>query len=105
MGVPCAGPISSCVEVFALAARGAVVAITAGATVAAVTAVAPVATLRTLALCASWPRALLMRVDADGEVADHVFVDLGLALQFGDDRGRRVEVERDIVRLAVLLMR
>jgi hypothetical protein len=41
-------------------------------------------------------------VDLDREVADHVLVDLGLALELGDDRGRRLEIERDIMRLAVL---
>ena len=43
-----------------------------------------------------------MLIDPDGHVADHVLVDLRLALQLGDDRRRRVEVERDIMRLAVL---
>ena len=44
-----------------------------------------------------------MLIDLDGHVADHVLVDLRLALQLGDHRGGRVEVEGDIMRLAVLL--
>ena len=43
-----------------------------------------------------------MLVDLQGHVADDVFVDLGLALELGDDRGRSLEVEQNVVRLAVL---
>ena len=43
-----------------------------------------------------------MLVDADGEEADHVLVDVRLALQLGDRRRRGVEVQRDVMRLAVL---
>ncbi len=43
-----------------------------------------------------------MRVDADGHEADHVFVDAGLALQLGHRRRGRVDVEHDVMRLAVL---
>ena len=43
-----------------------------------------------------------MLVDADGEEADHVLVDVRLALELGD-RGRRgVDVEHHVMRLAVL---
>src|SRR5690349_5615924 len=47
-------------------------------------------------------RAALMLVDADGEEADDVLVDVRLALQLGDRGGRRVDVEGDVMRLAVL---
>ena len=43
-----------------------------------------------------------MAVHLDGHVADHVFVDLGLALQLGDDTGGGVDFEHDVMRLAVL---
>ena len=43
-----------------------------------------------------------MLVDADGEEADDVLVDIGLTLELGD-RGRgRVDVEHHVMRLAVL---
>ena len=43
-----------------------------------------------------------MGVDADRHEADHVFVDAGLALQLGHRRRGRVDVEHDVMRLAVL---
>src|SRR6185369_2742135 len=43
-----------------------------------------------------------MLIDADGEEADDVLVDVRLALELGDGRGRGVEVEGDVMRLAVL---
>ena len=43
-----------------------------------------------------------MLVDANGEEADDVLVDVGLALQLGNRRGRRIDVESDVVRLAIL---
>ena len=43
-----------------------------------------------------------MLVHLDGHVADHVLVDLRLALELRDDMGRRLEIERDVMRLAVL---
>ena len=43
-----------------------------------------------------------MLVDADGEEADDVLVDVGLAFQLGDRRGRCIDIESDVVRLAVL---
>ena len=43
-----------------------------------------------------------MVVDADGHEADDVFVDAGLALQLGHRRRRGIDVEHDIMRLAVL---
>ena len=43
-----------------------------------------------------------MRVDADGHEADDVFVDAGLALELGDRRRRGIDVEHDVMRLAVL---
>src|SRR3546814_13869996 len=44
-----------------------------------------------------------MRIDLDGQVADDVLVDLRLALQLGDERRGRVDLEHDVMRLAVLL--
>ena len=43
-----------------------------------------------------------MRIDADGHVAQDVFVEAGLALEFGQRRGGGIDVEHDIMRLAVL---
>src|SRR5690242_21776557 len=43
-----------------------------------------------------------MLVDPDGEEADHVLVDVRLALELGDRGRRSIEVESDVVRLAVL---
>ena len=56
----------------------------------------------TLATAHHRGRAGLMLVDADGEEADDVLVDVGLALQLGNRRGRRIEIESDVVRLAIL---
>ncbi len=47
-------------------------------------------------------RAFLKFVDANGEIAQHVFVDALLALDLGQRRGRRIDVEQREVRLAVL---
>jgi len=47
-------------------------------------------------------RTLFVLVDADGEEADDVFVDVRLALQLGDRRRRPVNIQRNVVRLAVL---
>src|SRR5215217_7961309 len=47
-------------------------------------------------------RALLVLVDLDGEEADHILVDVRLALELGNGRGRRVDVEHYVMRLAVL---
>ena len=43
-----------------------------------------------------------MGVDADGEEADDVLVDVRLALQLGNRGRRRIDVERDVMGLAVL---
>src|SRR5689334_7777314 len=43
-----------------------------------------------------------MLVDPDGEEPDHVLVDVRLALELGDRGRRSIEVESDVVRLAVL---
>ena len=43
-----------------------------------------------------------MGVDADGEIAQDIFVEPLLALDLGEGRGRRVDVEQRHVRLAVL---
>ena len=44
-----------------------------------------------------------MRFDANGEIAQHVFVDALLALDLVHRRRRRVDVEQREVRLAVLV--
>src|SRR2546430_663056 len=73
----------------------------AGTAVAALTALA--ATLAVaLILAHHYRRAGLMLIDFDGHIADHVLVDLGLALQLGDDRTRGVDLEHHVMRLAVL---
>src|SRR4051794_33672118 len=74
---------------------------------AEVRTVIPVATLgATLALLLAAAhhrgRAGLMLVDADGEETDDVLVDVRLTLQLGDRSRRPIDVERDVVRLAVL---
>src|SRR5690349_20731584 len=46
--------------------------------------------------------AFLEFVNADGEEADHVLVDVRLALKLGDSCSRGIEVQSDIMRLAVL---
>src|SRR4051794_14140026 len=79
-----------------VAARAAVAAVTAIPTVAAVTALAP------LVAAHHGGGAGLVLVDADRHVADDVLVDLGLALQLGDDAGRCLEVEHYVMALAVL---
>ena len=43
-----------------------------------------------------------MLVDADGQEADDVFVDVGLALELGDGGRGRVDIEHHVMRLAVL---
>ena len=43
-----------------------------------------------------------MLVDTNREEADDVLVDVGLALELGNCRGRGIDVERDVMRLAVL---
>src|SRR3954468_10590690 len=77
----------------AVGAVATIAAVTARATIAAVTAVAAIPAVALAALVAAHHRrrTLLMRVDAQGDVADHVLVDLGLALELGDGRCRRVE--------------
>ena len=47
-------------------------------------------------------RAGFVAVDADRHVADHVLVDAGLTLQFGDGVARCVDLEHHVMRLAVL---
>src|SRR3954469_18506728 len=48
-------------------------------------------------------RAFLELLDADAEIADHVFADALLALDLGDRRGRCVDVEQHEMRLAFLV--
>src|SRR3954469_10986680 len=47
-------------------------------------------------------RAFFQLIDANGEIAQHVFVDALLALDLGQRRGRRIDVEQREMRLAVL---
>src|SRR5581483_258200 len=85
----------------AAATLGPVTAVAARAAIAAVT---PIAAVAVAALVAAHHRrrTRLVRVHAQGHVADDVLVDLGLALELGDDRGRRLEVEHHVMGLAVL---
>src|SRR4051812_22395834 len=82
-------------------AAAAITAVGARTTVAAVTTITAVA-VAALVAAHHRRRAGLVRVDAQGHVADDVLVDLGLALELGDDRSRRVEIEHHIMGLAVL---
>src|SRR5205085_9377940 len=74
------------------------------AAIAARATVAAVATIAAVALLAAHHRrrTLFMVVDADGEEADDVLVDVGLALELGNRRGRGIDVEGDVMGLAVL---
>src|SRR3569833_1603884 len=79
------------------------VEVTTRAVATIATTFAVIATLAVALLLAHHHRrAFFMAVDADGHVADHVFVDLRLALQLGHDVARRVDFEHHVVRLAVL---
>src|SRR4051812_6345732 len=68
-----------------------IVAAAAAAVAAAIAAVVVAAALVALAAPHHRARALLVLVDPDRHVADDVLVDLGLALQFGNDRRQRLE--------------
>ena len=67
-----------------------------------ITAVATVAALIALVAAHHRRRSAFVLVDADGEEADDVLVDVRLALELSDRGRRRVEVEHHIMRLAVL---
>ena len=73
--------------------------VAAGTTVAAVAAVVAVALARS---AHHRRRTFFMLIDADGHVADDVFVDVGLALELGDDAGGASMSSSDVMRLAVL---
>src|SRR4051812_14671625 len=85
---------------------GAVAAIRTVAARAAITAVATITTVAALAVAVAAPHhrggAGLVLVDADRHVTDDVLVDLGLALELGDDAGRSFEIEHHVMTLAVL---
>src|SRR5687767_14153411 len=89
--------------VAALAPRAAIT-ITAIETVATVEA--PAAALITIAISVGLAQhrrgTFLVLVDAHREVAQHVFRETLLPLDFADGRGRRVELEQGEMRLAVL---
>src|SRR5437764_841948 len=73
------------------------------ATIAAVPTIAAWATLTFLvAPTHHRRRAGFELVDAQGEKADHILVDVRLALEFGDGRRGGIEVEHYVMRLAVL---
>src|SRR4029077_10077709 len=46
-------------------------------------------------------RSLLERIDPNGEIADHVFIDPHRPLEFGDRGGRRVDIKQDVMPLSV----
>src|SRR3954471_20561167 len=83
-------PVRTVAPVGTVAARAAVAAVTA------------VAALAPLVAAHHGGGAGLVLVDPDRHVADDVLVDLGLALQFGDDARGRLEVEHHVMALAVL---
>src|SRR5207253_3492000 len=76
-------------------------------TIAAETAAEAAGTVVTLAVAIGLAhhrrRTFFVFLDADAEIADHVFADALLALDLGDRRGRRLDVEQHEVRLAVLV--
>src|SRR5579872_7227029 len=96
------------VDIVAGAAR---TAITAETTIAAITAIAiapeAAATIVTLAVAIGLAHhcrgAFFVLLDANGEVADHVFADPFLALDLGNCDRRCVDVEQHEMRLAVLV--
>src|SRR5262249_48634247 len=108
-----------CFGVFARTARAAVTAEATAITIAAETAAFAVATEAAFTAAKSATavvplavaiglahhrrRAFFVFLDADAEIADHVFADALLALDLGDRRGGRVDVEQHEVRLAVLV--
>src|SRR5207248_8043282 len=57
----------------------------------------------TIGLAHHCGRAFLVLLDADAEITDDVFADPLLALDLGDRRRRRVDVQQHEVRLAVLV--
>src|SRR5690349_4908800 len=85
-----------------ITARATVTAITTIVAVKPITA-AFVALAITVGLAHHCGGAFLVRVDADGEVAQHVFGNALLALDLGKRGRRRVDLEHCEVRLAVLL--
>ncbi len=98
--------------VIAVAARRTIAAVAEAATateatVAAEAAVAEAAALVALTVAIDLAHhrrgAFLEFFDADGEVAQHVFVDALLTLDLGQRGRRRVDIEQREVRLAVLL--
>ena len=82
----------------------------AAAAAAAVDAVAVLATASALAALIAVAigfahhrrRAFFVRLDADGEIAQHIFVEPFLSLDLVKRRGRRIDVEQRHVRFAVL---
>src|SRR6185369_13416220 len=79
-------------------------AVTIAAETAATESTATVVTLTVaIGLAHHRRRAFFVFLDADAEIADHVFADALLALDLGDRRRRRLDVEQHEVRLAVLV--
>ena len=74
----------------------------AASTIAAVATIAALVAIVAVGLAHHRRGAFLVRLDADGEVAQHVFVEALLALDLVERRRRRVDVEQRHVRLAVL---
>lgn len=44
-----------------------------------------------------------MFINANGQVAQYIFIDAHAPLVFGDGRGRRIDIEEHVVALAVFL--
>src|SRR5262249_39911695 len=86
-----------------IATEAAAFAITAEAAFAEATAATIVTLAVTVSLAHHRRRAFLVLLDADREIADDVFGDALLALDLGDRRRRRVDVEQHEVCLAVLV--
>src|SRR5262249_43561221 len=96
--------------VLALAAIAGGLAVTVAVAIAAEAALAEAAARAAVAVAVvaraalqHGRRAFLERLDAHGQVAQHVLVDAHLPLHLGDGGGGRIDVEEDVVPLAVLL--
>src|SRR5689334_8812223 len=91
----------------ALATEAAAIAIAATETATFALAAEAAAAIVTLAVAIGLAHhgggAFLELLDANAQVAEHVFADPLLALDLGDGRGRRIDVEQHEMRLAILV--
>src|SRR5882757_206824 len=88
-----------------VAAIAAAVAIAAEAAIAVATETAAAIVAITVAIGLAHHRggAFLVLIDANGEIADHVFADPLLPLDLGDGRRRAIDVQENEMGLAILV--